>query len=114
MSTPTLPSEGARVAVPAFLELESINKIRSGSDYILLSKIPISCFQRFSQFHVFMSMDSVAEIMSKLEVSLFIVRYVRFRQTNMFNFSNGNLIVETKCSTNVMHKKKKKTVSNSY
>ena len=33
---------------------------------------------------------------------------VRFRQTNMFNFGKGNLIVETRCITNVMHKQKKK------
>ena len=39
---------------------------------------------------------------------IYIVRTVRFRQTNMFNFGKGNSIVETKCSTNVMHKQKKK------
>ena len=37
-------------------------------------------------------------------------RSFRFRQTNMVNFSKGNLIVETKCSTNVMHKQKKNCV----
>ena len=58
---------------PVFLELERINKIRSGSDYILLSKILISRFQRFSPFHVFMSMDSVAEIMYEFKVSLFVL-----------------------------------------
>ena len=68
-----MPSEWAGVVTPVFLELERINKIRSGSDYILLSKIPISCFQRFSPFHVFMSMDSVAEIIYEFKVSLFVL-----------------------------------------